>query len=123
MTAQRYFALFTDVNDINLAFSDDPGHFDDEGNYIADGPEQVVVDEEVLFASYEDEHWEGIAFVLFERDGKLYEVNASHCSCHGLEGQWEPEETSWVALAQRNAAWGGFAGQDTLTTLIQAHVN
>lgn len=41
----------------------------------------------------------GAAFVLFERDGKLYEVNASHCSCYGLEDGWKPEETSWKALA------------------------
>lgn len=31
---------------------------------------------------------------LFERDGKLYEVNGSHCSCYGFEGQWKPEETT-----------------------------
>jgi hypothetical protein len=23
------------------------------------------------------------------------------CSCYGLEGQWEPEETTWEALAMR----------------------
>jgi hypothetical protein len=28
-------------------------------------------------------------------------VNGSHCSCHGLEGQWEPEETSMKALEHR----------------------
>lgn len=39
--------------------------------------------------------------VIFERDGKLWEVNAAHCSCYGLEDQWEPEETSWAAIAMR----------------------
>ena len=48
----------------------------------------------VLFASYSYENYSGDAFVLFEKDGKLYEVNGSHCSCYGLEGQFEPEETS-----------------------------
>jgi hypothetical protein len=43
----------------------------------------------------------GSSLVIFEKDGKLYEVNASHCSCYGLEGQWEPEETNWEALAMR----------------------
>jgi hypothetical protein len=44
----------------------------------------------------------GSSIVIFKKDGKLYEVNGSHCSCNGLEGQWEPEETSWSALAKRN---------------------
>ena len=50
------------------------------------------------------------AFVLFERDGKLYEVNGDHCSCHGLDEknysgntstQWEPEETTIEELEHR----------------------
>lgn len=55
----------------------------------------------VLLASYGTPSYEGYAFVLFERDGKLYEVNGSHCSCYGLEGQWEPEETTIEALRHR----------------------
>lgn len=47
----------------------------------------------------------GASLVVFEKDGQLYEVNASHCSCYGLEGQWEPEETSWEALKMRK--WWG----------------
>lgn len=60
-----------------------------------------ILEGEVLLASYRYESYDGEAFVLFARDGKLYEVNASHCSCYGLEGQWEPEETSVVALRAR----------------------
>ena len=55
----------------------------------------------IIFASYLYECYKGSAFVLFERDGKLYEVNGSHCSCYGLEGQWEPEETSVAAVRMR----------------------
>lgn len=44
----------------------------------------------------------GQSFVLFEHNGILYEVNASHCSCYGLEGQWAPEETNWAVLAMRD---------------------
>jgi hypothetical protein len=44
----------------------------------------------------------GSALVIFEKAGKLYEVDGSHCSCYGLEGQWEPEETSWEALDMRD---------------------
>jgi hypothetical protein len=66
----------------------------------------------VLLASYTYEDYSGKAFVLYRRDGKLYEVNGGHCSCYGLrdqsyyeegEGktQWEPEETSKEALEKR----------------------
>ena len=34
----------------------------------------------ILFASYGTDNYSGDAFVLFEQGGKLYEVNASHCS-------------------------------------------
>jgi hypothetical protein len=43
----------------------------------------------------------GQSLVIFEKDGELFEVNGGHCSCNGLEGQWEPEETSWGALKMR----------------------
>ena len=56
---------------------------------------------EVLLASYTRENYEGDAFVLFRKDGKLYEVNGYHCSCYGLEGQWEPEETTIEELRHR----------------------
>ena len=55
----------------------------------------------VLYATYTYEDYSGDAFVLFWRDGQLYEVNGGHCSCYGLEGQWEPEETTADALVHR----------------------
>jgi hypothetical protein len=75
---------------------------------------------EVLLASYNQECYEGSAFVLYRKDGKLYEVNGSHCSCFGLEGQWEPEETSIDALRKRE--WGYvLAGcEDELNKLLDS---
>ena len=64
----------------------------------------------ILVADYDTPPYEGDAFVLFERDGGLYEVNGGHCSCHGLEGQWEPEATTAEAMNHRlaNATYGRF---------------
>ena len=56
----------------------------------------------ILLAWYGYGNYEGDSFVLFEKDGKLYENHGAHCSCYGLEGQWEPEETTWKALAMRD---------------------
>lgn len=55
----------------------------------------------ILFAAFTGDNYEGYGFVLFERDGKLYEVNGSHCSCFGLEDQWDPEEASIAELRHR----------------------
>ena len=55
----------------------------------------------ILLADYRYEDYSGSAFVLFEKDGKLYEDHGSHCSCYGLEDQWSPEETSAEELLYR----------------------
>lgn len=55
----------------------------------------------ILLASYGNANWSGDAFVLFEQDGKLFEVHGSHCSCYGLEEQWKPEEVSLLELEHR----------------------
>lgn len=52
----------------------------------------------VLMAWYGDGDYCGSAEVLFKKAGKLYRVTGSHCSCYGLEGQWEPQETDWATL-------------------------
>lgn len=57
---------------------------------------------EVLLASYGYQNYSGDAFVLFRKDGKLYEINASHCSYYGLEGcGFNPEETTIESLMHR----------------------
>lgn len=33
-------------------------------------------------------------FLLQTKDGNLYEVQGSHCSCYGFEGQFKPELTA-----------------------------
>ena len=58
-------------------------------------------DVNILLASYGNANYSGDAFVLFEQNGKLFEVNGSHCSCYGLEGQWNPEEISLLELENR----------------------
>jgi hypothetical protein len=82
----KYFELFTDYNSMI-----------EQWNAGADAP----TDEQVLFAYYSYEDYSGWAVCIFERDGILYEVHDSHCSCNGLEN-WNPEETSWGALAMRD---------------------
>lgn len=56
---------------------------------------------EVILAAYEYEDYSGTAYVLYSKEGKLYEAHGSHCSCYGLEEQWKPEETSYEDLQFR----------------------
>ena len=58
-------------------------------------------DVNILFASYGCDYYDGDAWVLFEQGENLYEVNGCHCSCYGLEGQWEPEPVSLKELEHR----------------------
>lgn len=69
----------------------------------------------------------GSSLVIYEKNGKLYEVNGSHCSCYGLEDQWRPEETTWEALAMRDYyafrdEYGGVVeAKEAFIKLIDAH--
>lgn len=75
----------------------------------------------VLFAIYTYEYYNGDAFVLFEENGELFEVNGGHCSCYGLEGQWEPEKTSEEALLHRLKHGTFYAGvqPEALTAYLE----
>ena len=80
--------------------------------------EQKAFVKHIIFAAYSCAGYEGEAHVVFEgTDGKYYEVNGSHCSCHGLEDQWEPEETTldyFLDLVERKAEYD----QDLIDALV-----
>lgn len=57
-----------------------------------------IGDFKVLIACYEQGGYEGSATVILEKNGQLYEVYAGHCSCYGLEGQFNPEPVTLDAL-------------------------
>lgn len=70
---------------------------------------KIVADLEgalVLFAEYDQGEYEGDAAVIYHKDGKLFEVYGSHCSCNGLEDQWSPEETTVEAILARQHDYG-----------------
>jgi hypothetical protein len=94
--SEKYFGNFIDQRDVANKFLDS-GYHDEDWEV----PIYFPTEDEILFASYADCSYKGDALVLFERDGKLFEVIGVHGSEYGLEGQWNPEETSWAALAMR----------------------
>lgn len=70
---------------------------DVESNWAGEGSLNGAV---VIAAIYTQESYEGSAMCVFRKDGKLYEVHCSHCSCNGLDS-WSPEETTYEALVDR----------------------
>lgn len=74
---------------------------DENSNWVKT-PIVLLEGVEILLAYYLNEDYSGEAFVLLrDKEGKLFEVNGNHCSCYGLEDQWEPEETSIESLRHR----------------------
>lgn len=109
----KYFGLFTDRDDVAAQFEEGTGSkwqkdnpFVTAANFPKEG--------EIIFAAYGTGSYNGEALVVYRRDKKLYEVNGSHCSCYGLEGQWKPEETSKVALGMRKLTDYSY-DRDTIT--------
>lgn len=97
MSTGRFFGEFSSEADIVKAFAVD---------------DDALLGADVIIAAYGRDWLGGDAFVLFRRDGKLFEINADHCSCRELDGQWRPEETTWHALRHRLRT----AGDDTFGT-------
>ena len=75
---KAYFGEFDDFSDVEREFDEKIGNI------------------EILLAYYNYEDYSGDAYVLGYdlTNNKLVEVYGSHCSCYGLEGQWEPEDTT-----------------------------
>jgi hypothetical protein len=62
-----------------------------------------------VFASYECEGYDGSATVIVSETGiKFSVVEGGHCSCHGLEGQWEPTRHGVRDLRKMMEATYGF---------------
>lgn len=63
-------------------------------------PEQDrPVPDQVLFASYDCPEYEGYAEVIYRIGERYFWASGSHCSCYGLEDQWDPEEYNREQLA------------------------
>jgi len=75
----------------------------------------------IIIGYYDYDNYYGKAFVLYEKEGKLFEVNATHCSCYGLEGSWYPEEVSLVELRNRleNGTYFNFSTDNFKETMKQ----
>lgn len=77
--------------------------------------------EEILLANYSRDGCDGRAQVLYRNGSAYFYVSGSHCSCFGLEDQWEPEEytlETLIGALERSIEGGrGFCGSEDQTML------
>ena len=68
----------------------------------------------VAYMSVGDYGCDSGAFIVFRRNGILYEVNGAHCSCHGFGEQdysgsggtqWQPEAVGAVPIVTGRSDW------------------
>ena len=57
-----------------------------------------IPEPDVLYAEYDIDGYEGSAWVIYRDEDKYFLVEGGHCSCYGLEGQWNPEECTKETL-------------------------
>jgi hypothetical protein len=78
---------------------------------------------ELAYAIYDIDGYEGSANVVFRRDGVWYMARGSHCSCMGLEGQWEleyaPVGDHLRALGVGKSIINCYANQDSLNSWLR----
>jgi hypothetical protein len=63
-----------------------------------------VYNYQVLAAWSSEPDYEMSCWLLLLRDSKLYEVDASHCSCYGYEDTFLPTESS-IAYLSTGSGW------------------
>lgn len=74
---------------------------------VRDYAAQTPTEDELVYAGYTYEGYEGAALVVFVRDGQWFENHDYHCSCYGLEN-WSPEGTTPAAILMRpETDWPG----------------
>ena len=61
-------------------------------------PDNFPRHDQIIFAMNRGGGYEESCTVVFVENGKLMYVSASHCSCYGYEGQWDPDEVTWFQL-------------------------
>lgn len=76
----------------------------------------------LIFACYEQQYERGEAEILYVSNGKWFHVAGSHCSCYGLEDQFEPEEMPFEAIQHLMDEGNGLLSQysDRLNPVFEA---
>lgn len=72
-------------------------NFSDVSEYDSEDKKKNILElmpepEKVYLAIYGGGSYDGDALVAYRQGNRYFTVEGGHCSCYGLEGQWNPEE-------------------------------
>lgn len=76
----------------------------------------------VVLAAYVYEDYSGDAWVVYFDKGRFFEVHGGHCSCYGLERQWDSisyEPADFVEVLKRRTSAYGLQGEMRLDVLVE----
>ena len=102
------------------------GWFESWADVQRDFQMDVPEPDDVIYAEYDTPCYEGYANVIYRNGDRYYWAYGSHCSCYGLEGQWDPEEydgRSLIEALRRGNHWRlDDRGRDVQEHIIDAIV-
>jgi hypothetical protein len=80
--------------------------------------------DEVIEALYDlSEPYSGSARVVYRNGDKFYIVEGGHCSCYGLEGQWDVEEYDETTIKGALEKWHYPRVSQTLIDRFNLNIN
>lgn len=108
MTGQVYHHDFSEWKDVvreyfNCGYSEEK---------LAEALRKHPEPEEVIYAGYVYEDYNGDSTVVYREGNDYFLVSGSHCSCFGLENQWDPERYAHPELLE--IAWRTYESCMTL---------
>lgn len=84
------------------------GSFDSWADVQREFQMDVPEPDDVIYAEYDTPCYDGYANVIYRNGDRYYWAYGSHCSCYGLEEQWDPEEydgRSLIEVLRRGNHW------------------
>jgi len=102
--SQKFFGRWDSYDAMVRDFTPYPDYDSEEASIAG-----MATEDEIVWASYDGGSYDGSATVIYKRYGdNLFEVHGSHCSCYGLEGQWDPSAVLVQQLQARPLSAGGY---------------
>ncbi len=117
----QYFGVWASYEQMVAAF--EPYSWDKHAK-----PTPCAPADRILFATYgdfdsgtESDYSMCCHIIGQNEDGSLFYIYGSHCSCMGLEGQWEPEPTTKEALRVFKWTTGCAAFREAVKAWLESH--
>jgi hypothetical protein len=105
----QYFGIWKTYDDVVRDLSGHGEIYPEKIKEWLDNTPSFPKPDQILWAAYDDEDYNGQATIIFQTEDGLREYSAAHCSCNGLEDSWESAPVTWEALAlrPRGGEYGG----------------